>query len=59
LRVSIVVAIGATGTKEDLEAFMELWRTDCEVRAKKIAVKILDSRVTILPVIETVEGDDH
>jgi hypothetical protein len=38
---------------------MELWRTDCEVRAKKIAVKILDSRVTILPVIETVEGDDH
>jgi hypothetical protein len=59
MRASIVVAIGVVGSEADLQAFMDLWVADSEVRAHKIADKVMGGRVTILPMEEIVTtGDD-
>lgn len=58
MRVSIVVAVGATGEKEDLEKFMDLCAADFEVRSQQIAVELMGGRVTILPMSEAMEDDE-
>jgi hypothetical protein len=59
VRVNVVIALGVSGEEKDLEEFLELWRADSEIRAHKIADKIMGGRVTILPLPEVEEGDSN
>jgi hypothetical protein len=49
MRVNIVVAIGAVGEKEDLERFVALITEDFERRCKRLADKLFEGKIEILP----------
>lgn len=58
MRVSIVVAVGAMGSEEDLNKFMELVRADFEMRTIEIAAQFMGGRVTILPIEESIDAPE-
>ena len=58
MRVSIVVAVGAMGSEEDLNKFMELVRADFEMRTIEIAAEFMGGRVTILPIEESIDAPE-
>jgi hypothetical protein len=48
-----IIAIGVMGTEEDAARFTALWITDSNLRAHRIAEKIMKGRVQLLPLPET------